>query len=182
LLTTSIMKKQDAFHRRRDFHILSELNIISKTDTSFLAVYIYISLNYIISRWSSVLGFDVGSVECLISTNISLYYSKWCKILNIVGLMFVRFKLDVAEMTNNMHWLYHSFILYTASYMFCKWPAFIRELLRSFWVTLNTNRMCGISYNVLLHDLYGSGTTTLQHTGHVTTHYMIYHPFDLYFK
>jgi hypothetical protein len=27
-----------------------------------------------------------------------------------------------------------------------------------------------------------SGTTTLQHTGHVTTHYMIYHPFDLYIK
>jgi hypothetical protein len=26
------------------------------------------------------------------------------------------------------------------------------------------------------------GTTTLRHTGHVTTHYMIYHPFDLYFK
>jgi hypothetical protein len=25
-------------------------------------------------------------------------------------------------------------------------------------------------------------TTTIQHTGHVTTHYMIYHPFDLYFK
>jgi hypothetical protein len=26
------------------------------------------------------------------------------------------------------------------------------------------------------------GTTTIRHTGHVTTHYMIYHPFDLYFK
>jgi hypothetical protein len=25
-------------------------------------------------------------------------------------------------------------------------------------------------------------TTTLRHTGHVTTHYMIYHLFDLYFK
>jgi hypothetical protein len=25
-------------------------------------------------------------------------------------------------------------------------------------------------------------TTTLRHTGYVTTHYMIYHPFDLYFK
>jgi hypothetical protein len=23
--------------------------------------------------------------------------------------------------------------------------------------------------------------TTLRHTGHITTHYMIYHPFDLYF-
>jgi hypothetical protein len=23
--------------------------------------------------------------------------------------------------------------------------------------------------------------TTIRHTGHVTTHYMIYHPFDLYF-
>jgi hypothetical protein len=26
------------------------------------------------------------------------------------------------------------------------------------------------------------GTTTLRHTGHVTTHYMINHPFDLYFR
>jgi hypothetical protein len=26
------------------------------------------------------------------------------------------------------------------------------------------------------------GTTTLRHTDHVTTHYMIYHPFDLYFR
>jgi hypothetical protein len=25
-------------------------------------------------------------------------------------------------------------------------------------------------------------TMTIQHTGHVTTHYMIHHPFDLYFK
>jgi hypothetical protein len=25
-------------------------------------------------------------------------------------------------------------------------------------------------------------TTTIRHTGQVTTHYMIYHPFDLYFK
>jgi hypothetical protein len=30
-------------------------------------------------------------------------------------LMFV---VDVVEMTNNMHWLYHSFTLYTGSYMF----------------------------------------------------------------
>jgi hypothetical protein len=26
------------------------------------------------------------------------------------------------------------------------------------------------------------GTMTIQHTGHVTTHYMIYHLFDVYFK
>jgi hypothetical protein len=26
------------------------------------------------------------------------------------------------------------------------------------------------------------GTTTLRHTGHITTHYMIYHPFDWYFR
>jgi hypothetical protein len=26
------------------------------------------------------------------------------------------------------------------------------------------------------------GTTTLRHTNHVTTYYMIYHTFDLYFK
>jgi hypothetical protein len=25
-------------------------------------------------------------------------------------------------------------------------------------------------------------TTTIRHTDHVTTYYMIYHPFDLYFK
>jgi hypothetical protein len=31
-------------------------------------------------------------------------------------------------------------------------------------------------------ELQTDGTTTLQHTDHVTTHYMIYHPFDLYFK
>jgi hypothetical protein len=32
---------------------------------------------------------------------------------------------------------------------------------------------------------YGStadGTTTIQHTSHIITHYMIYHPFVLYFK
>jgi hypothetical protein len=29
---------------------------------------------------------------------------------------------------------------------------------------------------------FRSGTTTLRHTGHVTTHYMIYHPFYLYFR
>jgi hypothetical protein len=25
-------------------------------------------------------------------------------------------------------------------------------------------------------------TTKIRHTGHVTTHYMMYHPFDLYFS
>jgi hypothetical protein len=34
-----------------------------------------------------------------------------------------------------------------------------------------------------LSDCRGSdGTTTIRPTGHVTTYYMIYHPFDLYFN
>jgi hypothetical protein len=57
------------------------------------------------------------------------------------------------EMTNNMHWLYKYFILYTGSYMFRQQAAIIRELLKSFWVTWNTNRMGGISYNVWLRGL-----------------------------
>jgi hypothetical protein len=36
----------------------------------------------------------------------------------INGLMFVPCILDVVEMTKNMHWFNHSFILYTGSYMF----------------------------------------------------------------
>jgi hypothetical protein len=36
--------------------------------------------------------------------------------------------------------------------------------------------MCG--YVACVPD----GTTTVWHTGHVTTHYMICHPFDLYFR
>jgi hypothetical protein len=35
-----------------------------------------------------------------------------------------------------MHWLYHSFILHTGSYMIRQQPAIIRELIRSSWVTL----------------------------------------------
>jgi hypothetical protein len=99
--------------------------------------------------------------------------------------------------------LYRSFIQYTGCYMFQQQSAIIRELLGSFWVTRNTNWMGIISYNVWLCSLcagllwfhllcfpaectqLGSTTdrtTTLRHTGHVTTHCMIYHPFDLYFK
>jgi hypothetical protein len=61
--------------------------------------------------------------------------------------------INVVEMTNNKHWLYHSFILYTGSYMFRQWPAVIRELLGSFRVTLNANRIGGVSYNVWLRGL-----------------------------
>jgi hypothetical protein len=47
------------------------------------------------------------------------------------------------------------------------------------WVVYHT--MCG--YVTCVAECPGSvGTTTLWHTGHVTTHSMIYHPFDLYFK
>jgi hypothetical protein len=49
--------------------------------------------------------------------------------------------------------LYHSFIRCIGSYMFRQHPAMIRELLRSFWGTWNTNRMSGIAYNVWLLDL-----------------------------
>jgi hypothetical protein len=69
------------------------------------------------------------------------------------SLMFVPCILDVVEMTNTMHWLYHSFIPYTGSYMLRQLPAIIRELLSSFWVTWNTHRMGGISYNVWLRGL-----------------------------
>jgi hypothetical protein len=42
--------------------------------------------------------------------------------------------------------------------------------------------------NYTLYDIppirfvFQYGTTTIRHTGHVTTHYMIYHQFDLHFK
>jgi hypothetical protein len=46
------------------------------------------------------------------------------------------------------------------------------------WVVYHI--MCG--YMACVQECCGSvGTTTLRHTGHVTTHYMIYHPIDLYF-
>jgi hypothetical protein len=57
--------------------------------------------------------------------------------------------------------------------------------IRIEWVVYHI--MCG--YVVCVLDCRGSvccasqlGTTTLQQTGHVTTRYMIYHPFDLYFQ
>jgi putative effector of murein hydrolase LrgA (UPF0299 family) len=45
---------------------------------------------------------------------------RFCRKIIILhlSLMFVPCKLDVVEMTNNMHSLYHSFIPYTDSYMF----------------------------------------------------------------
>src|SRR5215510_11505989 len=47
------------------------------------------------------------------------------------------------------------------------------------WVVYHI--MCG--YVACVLDCCGSvGTMTIQHTGHVTTHYMTYHPFDLYFQ
>jgi hypothetical protein len=69
---------------------------------------------------------------------------------NIFGnsLMFLPCMLVVVETTNIMHWFYHSFILYTGSYMFRHLSAIIKEHLRFFWVAWNINRMCGISYRV----------------------------------
>jgi hypothetical protein len=52
-----------------------------------------------------------------------------------------------------MHWSYHSFILCAVSYMFRQYPAIIRDLIRSTWVTWNTNQVGGISYNVWLRDI-----------------------------
>jgi hypothetical protein len=53
------------------------------------------------------------------------------------------------------------------------------------WVVYHI--ICG--YVTCVPDCHGSiccashlRTMTIQHTGHITTHYMIYHPFDLYFK
>jgi hypothetical protein len=57
--------------------------------------------------------------------------------------------------------------------------------------------MGGLSYNMWLRDLCAGSswflrnhdnpaqshvTMKIRHTGHVTTHYMIHHPFDLYFN
>jgi hypothetical protein len=39
---------------------------------------------------------------------------------------------------------------------------------------------CGVVH--CASQLSAYETTTNRHTGHVTTHYMIYHPFDLYFN
>jgi hypothetical protein len=56
------------------------------------------------------------------------------------------------------------------------------------------NQIEWVIYNVWLCDLYGGlstnwhtgsttdGTTTNRHIGHITTHYMIYHPFNVIFK
>jgi hypothetical protein len=47
------------------------------------------------------------------------------------------------------------------------------------WVVYHI--MCG--YVTWVPDCRDSvGTTTLRHTSHITTHYMIYHPFYYYFK
>jgi hypothetical protein len=76
---------------------------------------------------------------------------------SLCSLMFVLYKLDVVEMTNNMHWLYHSFIYILVSTCFGS-----SLLLRSFWVTWNTNRMGGISCNLWLRSLCG-GMSWLRH-------------------
>jgi hypothetical protein len=36
--------------------------------------------------------------------------------------------------------------------------------------------------HITTHYMIYRPTTTIQHTGHITTHYMIYRPFDMYFK
>jgi hypothetical protein len=43
----------------------------------------------------------------------------------------------VVEMTNNMHWLYHSFILYTDSYMF----QLDQPRGQSFWLLIMRSRV-----------------------------------------
>jgi hypothetical protein len=50
--------------------------------------------------------------------------------------------------------------------------------IRIEWVVYNI--MCG--YVTCVSDSRGSGTTIFWYTGYVTTHYMIYHLLDLYFK
>jgi hypothetical protein len=82
-------------------------------------------------------------------------------------------------------------------------------MLRARWITKATNTHSEYVILILLHGNNGctnapqcyiirtwpvflcictqlgsttDGTTTLRHTGHVTTHYMTYHLFDLYFK
>jgi hypothetical protein len=52
------------------------------------------------------------------------------------------------------------------------------EILGSVWVTWNSNRISGISYNIWLRGLCAG----LRHTGHITIYYIIYHLVYLHFK
>jgi hypothetical protein len=67
--------------------------------------------------------------------------------------MFVPCIIRRGKTTNTCIELYHSFIQYTESYMFRQWSAIIRELLGFIWVTLNADRIGGISYNACLCGL-----------------------------
>jgi hypothetical protein len=99
--------------------------------------------------------------------------------------MFVPCILDVVEMTNNMRWFYHSFILQTGS-------TCLGSSLPSSGSFLNSSTLLELQMEwVLYHIMFGyvacvlkmrsttDGTTTIRHTGHVSTHYVIYHPFHL---
>jgi hypothetical protein len=50
--------------------------------------------------------------------NMKQYFSKVYTKRGAYSSMFVPCILDVVEMTNNIHWLYHSFTLYSGYYMF----------------------------------------------------------------
>jgi hypothetical protein len=89
--------------------------------------------------------------------------------------LFVPCILDVVEMTNNMHWLYQSFILYTAPTCFgSSLPSSGSFLDPSELLEIEIERvvyhiMCG--YVACVPKCRGSvrkATTTHRHTGHYT--------------
>jgi hypothetical protein len=52
-----------------------------------------------------------------------------------------------------------------------------------YWLSkINTKYCIREGYRAAALGSTTDGTTTLQHTDHITTHYTIYHPFDLYFR
>jgi hypothetical protein len=67
-----------------------------------------VGLLFSVTQWKCVLTWK----EALLSRFIDFWYRMYY--LNTDHILWIL----VVEMTNNMHWLYHSFILYTGSYMF----------------------------------------------------------------
>jgi hypothetical protein len=114
-------------------------------------------------------------------TNVSEYSSNHhmftsCFIVNRYCKGYFQTQWFIAEITNNMHWfvplLYSIYWLLHVSAVACH-----HQGAFWIWVTWNTNQMGGTSYNVWLCGLCADCRGSIG-----TTHYMIYHPFDLYLK
>jgi hypothetical protein len=90
--------------------------------------------------------------------------------------------LDVVGITNNINWLYHPLFYILATTCFgSSLPSSGSFLDPSEILVLEIQIECVVyhiicGYVACVLDFHGFGTTTILHTGHVTTHCMIYHP------